>query len=131
MQQPNTGKLRVQTSTADGTVVINDVLVSVFDATGALVAQGRTHESGSTEDFIIASPPLAYSFVPGGQTPFSKIRIVVEKEGFNTIEFINAEIYPGIITIQRANLQPTPYYEGFPIDYSRSSIVDEGGGPAL
>lgn len=131
MQQPNTGKLRVQVRTADGSVIINDALVSVFDSSGNMVAQGRTTESGNTEDFVLSSPPLSYSFIPGGDPPFSKIRIIVEKEGFNTIEFINAEIYPGIVTIQKANLQPTPYYEGFPLNYSENSIVDEGGGPDL
>lgn len=106
------GSLIVNVTTADGIVPIEgaSVAVSISDG-GDLTPYSNltTDSSGRTEKITIPTPPRAASQTPDGTDgtkPYSTIVIEASKSGFYSNRYVNALVFPDILTIQNVHMIP-------------------------
>lgn len=127
----DSGYLLVSARTADGVLLIPGATVRVYNANGSLLSEQITNRDGYTSEIEIPTPPLALSLSPGPEErPYAQVRILVEKIGFLSTEFLDAPVFPNVVTIQQTNLQATPDYIGTP-NWPEKTIINESEAQTL
>lgn len=126
----DSGYLLVSVRTADGVLLIPGATVRVYNDAGDLISEQITNRDGYTTEIQVPTPPLSYSLSPNPSgKPYAEVSIFIEKEGFNLAEYVNAPVFPNVVTIQQTNLQATPEYIGTPMN--NVDITDESGAQTL
>lgn len=101
-----TGSLIVQVTMANGAIPIPGATVTISTSDGSVKTVQTTDISGRTPGFDLSTPSLTLSQSPGGAVPYTTYNIRIEKPGFYTQEFLNVAVFPGIVSIQGAALEP-------------------------
>ena len=116
-QNPNmdgSGFLGVNVTTTRELYPVRNARVRVF--TGSVdsplfIADGNTDESGKTELFALAAPPLSLSQTPDpASPPFATYNILVEADGFLPAIYMDAVVFDKVTSIQNVNLIPKTAY---------------------
>ncbi len=71
-----------------------------------IIERISTNSSGQTQQVSLPTPPLEYSFEPGGPIPYSEYVVSVEAEGFQPFTVTGTEILPDSTAIQPIRLTP-------------------------
>lgn len=102
------GRLKVQTFVGDSYIPIDNATIrirpSFGDGTQRQDIVISTNSMGETEEVELDAPPLEYSEVPTGQTPYSMYDIRIDREGFESIIINGCQIFPDQTAIQPANM---------------------------
>ena len=119
------GSLIVRVGTAEGTIPLEGATVVVTrrqpGRRPALVALRVTDETGQTAPVTIQTPERALSGTDTGKVSWSSSDITAESEGYTRVVVENAQVFPGVTTLQEINLVPL---EEFPAEWSRTEIFD-------
>ena len=122
------GYLVVRVSTARGAIPLENATVSVRGSTlqnSGIIYSLETDVSGLTPRLPLPTPPKNNSLSPDQDTPYSLWSIDVFCKGFITARYEGVPVYPGITSIQSAEL--VPLSEGF----MPSESVTESEAPSL
>lgn len=107
--EQNFGFLQIRATTARGALPVGNAQVYISAAdqpdSGILVS-GRTDRSGLTEKFSLPAPPRANSESPDIPNPFTKYNIEIIADGYYPIENFDVPVFPGILSVQPAELIP-------------------------
>ena len=98
---------RVFTSTAE--IPIQNAGVGITQRTDSgkrLVGYRFSDENGKTEPIAIETPGAELSRVPGNGTPYSVVDVKIVHPAYETIIIENVQIFPGVDTIQTAQMIP-------------------------
>lgn len=104
-----TGYLSVRVFTSSAQLPISGATVSVTQKTEGgdrLLATRITDESGKIPPSAIPTPPVTESQVPGNAQPFAAVDVTVDTPGYERILVEDAQIFPGILTVQDLELIP-------------------------
>lgn len=106
--ETDTGRLRVQVTSASGAVPIPDADVAIYytGEPGRQLEDVKTDSSGQTEDISLAAPPLEYSMEPGEEQPYSEYTLSVTAPGYESVEIVGTEILPETTAIQEVRMVP-------------------------
>lgn len=124
------GFLVVNAVTADGLIPIEDALITVSITEGDntyVYRVARTDRSGKTPRLAIPTPDISLSLSPSEELPYTTVTIEGDKEGYYTSQYINAPVFPEVVTLQQVNFIPiderarvgensTVYYENAETD---------------
>ena len=104
--ETDTGRLRVQVTSASGAVPIPDADVAIYytGEPGRQLEDVKTDSSGQTEDISLAAPPLEYSMEPGEEQPYSEYTLSVTAPGYEPVEIVGTEILPETTAIQEVRM---------------------------
>ena len=93
------------------------------DGTQTLLALRRTDSSGLTEPLFLGTPDPAESLSPNSALlPYSTVDVRVYYPGYNSVNALGVQIFPGVETIQGLQLHPTTADEqGDTITYPESN----------
>ncbi len=115
MQQPapttTTGSFRVEVATARDAMPIANATVTIYSEVEPynVITVLTTDVDGITEEILLPTPPLEYSFDPDcTNRPYSTYSVQVDFDRFYTNVYKNAQVFPNILSIQRANMIPLP-----------------------
>ena len=128
------GKLIVRALTAGGALPVEGANVTGFGAdtqNKEIYYQFFTDSSGQTEAFILPTPAKSLSQSPGKASPYATYNIVVEREGFFSIQALLVPVFSEITSIQTVDMIPKGYANtgDYPrnIDQIRQTEPFQGG----
>lgn len=118
-----TGYIQVHVYTSYAQIPLNDVAITVTDASGAAIAYRLTNRSGALDAPLeISVPDLSASQSPDtGIIPFAVVNLYARLAGFEAIEIENLQIFPNTTTLQ--NLEMIPLAE-LPQSFNRLEVFD-------
>lgn len=136
MENTGVGGIIVRVTTASGAIPLQDALVTIREyrtgSGGDIVATLTTNSSGLTEKVLLPTPPRSMSLSPGNGKSYSSFVIQVEKDGYNTQQYINVPVFDGVTAVQTADLVPLPENgETDRADPYNSGIFYESASPKL
>ena len=105
----STGTISARVFTSNAEIPIQNAGVGVTERTDTgnrLVGYRFTDENGKTESITIETPEAELSRVPGNGTPYSIVDVKVVHPAYETIVIENVQIFPGVDTIQTAQMIP-------------------------
>ena len=108
------GKLRVQVTSANRAVPLEDALVVITMQSAAgneLLSIMLTNQNGETQIISIPAPSKELSETPSALTPFAKVNINTYKKGFYEVENSDDPIFAGVTSIQPVNMIPLPFLD--------------------
>ena len=105
---PETGYRQVHAYTSYAQIPLQDVAVSVTDASGAAIALRLTNRSGTLDQPVaVETPTTATSQSPDtGSIPFTTVNLYARLKDYEAIEIENLQIFPGTITVQNLEMIP-------------------------
>lgn len=105
---PETGYIQVHAYTSYAQIPLQDVAVSITDASGAAIALRLTNRSGTLDQPVaIETPTTATSQSPDtGSIPFTTVNLYARLNNYEAIEIENLQIFPGTITVQNLEMIP-------------------------
>ena len=105
---PETGYIQVHAYTSYAQIPLQDVAVSVTDASGAAIALRLTNRSGTLDQPVaVETPTTATSQSPDtGSIPFTTVNLYARLKDYEAIEIENLQIFPGTITVQNLEMIP-------------------------
>lgn len=109
------GKLRIETTSGNRSVPVEDVLVIVTRGKtepGEVLAVLMTDRSGSTKEIEISAPSRQRSEAPTERAVSSFVNITAFKEGYYEVENRNIPVFTGVTSIQPVNMIPLPINSG-------------------
>ncbi len=122
-----TGHLTVTVRSANGALPVEGALITIT-LDGEIVGVSTSDESGNTETVDIPTPPRSASLSPGYVgLPYSTVFIEVDKDGFYSGQYIQAPVFPDVLTVQPVNLLPLPeFFAGDTADATQFFDESEG-----
>lgn len=104
---PDNGYIVVTAKTAGGALPVENAVVTIKDASGAILAVFFTDRDGRTPKLKVLAPPISNSESPGSPNPpFLNYNIDTDKEGYVSVRNVSVPVYPGITSIQPVELIP-------------------------
>ncbi len=102
------GYIQVHAYTSYAQIPLEDVAVSVTDASGAAIALRLTNRNGALDIPIeIEVPDLASSQSPNtGIIPFAVVNLYARLNDYEAIEIENLQIFAGTTTLQNLEMIP-------------------------
>ncbi len=108
------GFLAVNVTATRDLYPIKNARVRVFTGSAdapLFIADGNTDESGKTELFALAAPPLALSQTPDpASPPYASYNILIEADGFLPTVYMGATVFDRVTSIQNVGLIPKTAY---------------------
>ena len=116
-----TGYIQVHAYTSYAQIPLQDVAISITDASSAAIALRLTNRSGSLDEPVeITVPDLSAGQSPNtGVIPFAVVNLYARLNGYEAIEIENLQVFPDRITVQ--NLEMIPLSE-LPKSYNKLEI---------
>lgn len=120
---PATGYIQVHAYTSYAQIPLEDVAVTVTDASGSAIAMRLTNRSGQFDvPLEIETPNRSESLSPNtGTIPFTTVNIYARLDDFEAIEAENVQIFANTVTLQ--NLEMIPLSE-LPEKWDKLEIFD-------
>lgn len=120
---PATGYIQVHAYTSNAQIPLEDVAVTITDASGAAIAMRLTNRSGMLDETIpISVPDLSASQSPNtGIIPFTVVRLYARARNFEEIDIENLQVFPNTVTNQ--NLEMIPLSE-LPKAWNKAEILN-------
>ena len=102
------GQLQVNVTNARNNFPIENASISILEesAPETIIEQLTTNSSGQTENVDLAAPPPEYSQEPDSPRPYSEYTILVQAEGFESVEVQGSEILPSVLSLQPIRMIP-------------------------
>lgn len=102
------GTLQVTVRSVLNNLPIENAMVGIYNTNDMKTKwdELKTDQQGNTTVIRLPAPPVEYSFEPTGYLPYSNYIITVEFPGFQSVQIIGTQIYPGIMSIQPVRMYP-------------------------
>ena len=102
------GKIKINTTSILASRPITNATIQIFDSSNPnkIIQELQTDLSGQTEELSLPAPNERYSQEPTAQQPYSQYNLKIMAPGFETIEIINAEIFPNTTAVQNVKMLP-------------------------
>lgn len=102
------GYIQVHAYTSYAQIPLEDVAVSVTDASGAAIALRLTNRSGTLDAPVeIPTPDASSGQSPStGIIPFAVVNLYARLKDYEAIEIENLQIFPGTTTVQNLEMIP-------------------------
>ncbi len=103
-----TGYIQVHAYTSYAQIPLQDVAVSITDASGAAVALRLTNRSGTLDVPVeIEVPDLSAGQSPNtGVIPFAVVNLYARLNNYEAIEIENLQVFPNSTTVQNLEMIP-------------------------
>ena len=105
-----TGSLAVQVFTSRAQLPVEGATVAVTQHSPSgrqtLISLQETDRSGNTRTISIPTPDVDQSTAPGLQQPFALCSIWVEHPAYEILLMEDVQIFPGVESVQMAELNP-------------------------
>ena len=103
-----TGYIQVHAYTSYAQIPLEDVAISISDASGAAIALRLTDRSGRLEIPVqIQAPDVSSGQSPDtGIIPFTTVNLYARLKDYEAIEIENLQIFPGTTTVQNLEMIP-------------------------
>jgi hypothetical protein len=103
-----TGYIQVHAYTSNSQIPLQDVAVTVTDASGAAIAMRLTNRSGLLDKKIaIIVPDLSASQTPNtGILPYTSVNLYAKLENYEEIHIENLQVFADTITLQNLEMIP-------------------------
>ncbi len=103
-----TGYIQVRAFESYAQIPLNDVAISITDASGGAIALRLTNRSGALDTPVeIEVPNLAESQSPNtGAIPFAVVNLYARLENYEAIEIENLQIFANTTTVQNLEMIP-------------------------
>ncbi|MBQ8881101.1 MAG: hypothetical protein IJ030_02855 [Oscillospiraceae bacterium] len=104
----NTGYIQVHAYTSYAQIPLQDVAVSVTDASGGAIALRLTNRNGALDvPVAIETPDTSSGESPNtGIIPFAVVNLYARLKDYEAIEIENLQIFPGTTTVQNLEMIP-------------------------
>lgn len=108
MEQIDTGKLRVQITSAVGLIPVKDAKITVSYTANpeSTIEQLTTNGSGQTEVISLPVPPLEFSMQPEEPQPYAEYTVQVEAEGYQPVNVNGIDVFSGEVSLQNVRMEP-------------------------
>ncbi len=106
------GYVFIKATTSNAKIPIKDAYVALTRKNGdreELLGFSQTNVNGRSETFTLETPEKEASLQESdsGIDPFATCDITVYRDEYYRVEIKDAQIFPGIVTIQEVNMIPT------------------------
>lgn len=103
-----TGYIQVHAYTSYAQIPLQDVAVSITDASGAAIALRLTNRNGTLDVPVeIETPDMNSGQSPNtGIIPFAVVNLYARLRNYEAIEIENLQIFPGTTTVQNLEMIP-------------------------
>ena len=117
------GYIQVRAYTSFAQIPLQDVAISITDASGAAIALRLTNQSGTLDVPVeIQVPDMSASQSPNtGVIPFSVVNLYARLNHYEAIEIENLQVFPNTTTLQ--NLEMIPLAE-LPQSWNKLEVFD-------
>lgn len=117
------GYIQVHAYTSYAQIPLQDVAISITDASGAAIALRLTNRSGVLDVPVeIQVPDLSAGQSPNtGVIPFSVVNLYARLNNYEAIEIENLQVFPNTTTLQ--NLEMIPLAE-LPQSWNKLEVFD-------
>lgn len=101
------GNLQINVRTEAGFAPIENATVNITNATDTedIIEQLTTDVSGQTPLIELPTPPLDYSMEPDQPQPFANYNVLVEADGFQSVNISGTEVFSGNNAIQNVRMR--------------------------
>lgn len=108
LSTPSSGKLQINATSVLGSRPITNATVQIYHNSNPdeILQELNTDLSGQTQDVSLPTPSERYSQEPSAEQPYSQYNLIISAPGFETVEIVNAEIFPNTTSIQNVTLLP-------------------------
>lgn len=114
------GYIQVRAYTSNAQLPLENVAITVAAADGTVIAIRLTNRSGEITPIALPVPDLAESQKPDpGERPYATVNLYAWKQGYESIESENLQVFAGITTA--LNLEMIPLAE-YPDQFDKSEI---------
>ncbi len=133
MEQPSTGYLIVNVSTARGAIPLSGATVTVmYDEpdNSSIFAVLTTDNSGKTERIELPAPSRMLSESPGNSKPYATYDLQINKDGYYAVTIGAAPVFAGVTSVQPVEMLPLAEYDSdtvYPrvgIDFAEDTRTD-------
>ena len=101
------GYLRMQTATANGAVLVGNVLLTITNEDNQFVYELRTDELGFAPEVMLDAPDPWHTEDPDAPgAPFSMYNLLVQAPGYTTVMYEGLMIFGSSTSILEINLEP-------------------------
>ena len=101
------GFLRIQTATANGAIMVGNVLLTITNENNEFVYELRTDELGMAPDVLLDAPDEWYTEDPNAPgPPFTMYNLLVRAPGYTTMMYEGIMIFGSSTSIMNVNLEP-------------------------
>jgi len=120
---PDTGYIQVRAYTSNAQIPLEDVAITITDASASGIAMRLTNRNGLLDAPVeIMVPNLSAGQSPNtGIIPFATVNLYARAENFEEIEIENLQVFPNVITVQ--NLEFIPLSE-LPGTWNKAEVFD-------
>lgn len=110
---PATSLLQVFAYTSRASIPVPKVSVTVTDSQGRLLGIRQTNSSGLIDPIPISVPERSESLDHTFQgQPFTSVSIFARQPGYRQIDVQNAQVFPGVVTVQNLEMIPLSLLPG-------------------
>jgi hypothetical protein len=114
------GYIEVFSYTSVAQLPLEDVAIAITDENNTVIAMRLTNRNGLTEQVPISVPNSSAGLTPDtGIIPYTKVNLYARREGFEQIENLNLQVFPGLVT--RINLEMIPLAE-LPFNWDKANV---------
>ena len=108
-----TSLLQVFAFTSRASIPVSGVTVTVTDPQGRLLGIRQTNSSGLISPIAITVPDKSESLDSAFQgQPFTSVSIFARHPGYRQIDIQNAQVFPGVVTVQNLEMIPLSQLPG-------------------
>lgn len=111
MPEQSYGSMQIRATTARGAIPVEGARVyisetDVENGNTGVIASGKTNSAGLTEKFRLPTPPVENSNRPDGPLAYTRYNVQIIANGYSPLQHTGVPVFPGILSIQGAELVP-------------------------
>lgn len=112
-EETDRGNLKVRVESAVGAIPIENarIRISYSGDPESAIEEIQTGTSGQSESIELATPPLEYSMEPDQPQPYAEYTVLVEAEGYQSVDISGVEVFSGQEALQNIRLRPIEVVE--------------------
>ena len=105
---PDTGYFQVNVTAQKNTFPIENATIQIrkLSAPETMIEEIKTDKNGQSEVVSLAAPPLEYSLEPESMEPYANYDILVEADGYESVNISGVQILPGQTALQEVSMIP-------------------------
>lgn len=105
---PDTGYCQINVTAQKNTFPIENATIQIraMSAPETIIEEIKTDKNGQSEVIPLAAPPLEYSLEPESMEPYANYDILVEADGYESVNISGAQILSGQTALQEISMLP-------------------------
>lgn len=99
-------RLNVTSESSDRPVSGATVSISNYGDPSQVLEQVTTDANGQTNEIELPTPPIGYSMEPSAEQPYSQFSLLIQAEGFESVQINGTQVLPDVTAVQPINMLP-------------------------